>query len=128
MMTTTTREIVRSEWPAFFDALSLRHDRRFATLEVFSPEIGGQVEAESLIFGGISADLKAGENRIAIQLGNADDANITHIISAPTRVQLERSELEHASVETLQVESDSGATTLVRFLAGIHQPAMGGVE
>lgn len=118
MLTTTTHEIPRSEWSGFFDACSLRHDRRLVTVEVLSPEIGAQVEAKSISFEGISADLKSAENRISIHLGETGGATLTHIISDPTRVQLERSVLELATVETLQVESESGATTLVRFLVG----------
>ena len=119
MLMTTTQQIPRREWPAFFDAFSLRHARWLVTVEIVSPEIGAQVEADSLRFEGVSADLRTGADRIAIALGEEANATLTHIISAPTRVQLERTELDLATYETLEIESDAGTTTLVRFLAGV---------
>ena len=115
-MFTTIHEISRREWPAFFDDFSRRHARWLVTVEICSPEIGAQVEADSLTFEGASADLKAGADRIAIALGEPATATLTHIIPAPTRVRLERTDLELSTFETLEIESESGATTLVRFL------------
>ena len=115
MSTTTTEEIPRARWPGFFNAFSLEHENSLVTVEIFAPEIGAQVEADALRFGGANADLKAGADRIAITLGESADANITHVISAPTHVWIERSELDRGTFETLQIEAAGGATTLVRF-------------
>ena len=38
-----TREITRTEWPAFFDSFSRRHEGARITLEVFGPDIGDQI-------------------------------------------------------------------------------------
>jgi len=119
MSITMTEEISRARWPDFFNAFSLGHENWLVTVEIFAPEIGAQVEANSLRFEGINADLKAGQDRIMISLGEAFDANITHMISAPTHVRIERSELERGTFETLQIETEGGATTLIRFLAGV---------
>ena len=127
MLMTTTQQIPRREWPAFFDAFSLRHNRWLVNVEIFSPEIGAQVEADSLRFEGIGADLKAATDRITISLGEPGGGMLNHIILAPTRVFFERSDLELATFETLQIECESGATTLLRFLAGVLPEDDGGV-
>ena len=126
-MLTTTHEISRREWPAFFDAFSRRHASWLVTVEICSPEIGAQVEADSLTFEGVSADLRVGADRIAIALGELPGSRLTHVISAPTRVRLERTDLDLSTLETLEIESESGATTLVRF-AGAAEAEDGGVR
>jgi hypothetical protein len=120
MPTTMTAEITRTHWPDFFNAFSLGHENWLVTVEIFAPEIGAQVAADSLRFEGINADLKAGQDKIIVSLGESADANITHVISAPAHVWIERSELERGTFETLQIEAEGGATTLIRFLAGVE--------
>jgi hypothetical protein len=119
MSTTTTDEVPRDQWPFFFNTFSCQHEGWLVTVEVLASDIGAQVEAKSLRFEGISADHKDGEDSIAITLGESADAHITHIISSPTHVRIERSEIERGTFETLEIESADGATTLVRFLAGV---------
>jgi hypothetical protein len=89
------------------------------TVEVLGSDFKAQVEGRSLRFEGISADFKSGEDLIAISLGDTPDAHITHIISAPIHVRLERDEIESGTFETLEIESADGSTTLVRVLAGV---------
>jgi hypothetical protein len=117
-MSTTTQEVPREQWSYFFDVFSRRHQDWLATLEVLAPDIGAQVAGESLRFACISADLKDSENTIAIALGATPEAHMTHLISDPARVTLERSELDRGTFETLAVESADGTRTLVRFLCG----------
>jgi hypothetical protein len=121
-MSTTTQEISRDRWLSFFDAFSREHEGSAVNLEILSEEIGAQVEGSTLRFVGINADLKDGENRIAITLGGERDDHITHVVSAPIRVRLERSEMERGTFETLEVESAEGEKTLVRFLANAETP------
>lgn len=119
MQTVSTREIARDEWSSFCDLFSRRHERWLATVEVFAAEIGAQVEGRSLVFEGISADLKGGENSIAVTLGETAEAHVTHVISEPTHLRLERSDTDRGISETLQIESADGTTTLVRFLPAV---------
>ncbi len=119
MQTVSTQEVPREEWASFCDRFSRRHERWLATVEVFAPEIGAQVEGRSLVFEGVTADLKDGENRIAVTLGETPAAHITHVISSPTHVRLEKSETDRGVSETLQIESADGLTTLVRFLPAV---------
>ena len=47
------RLVPRSEWFQFFDAFSRRHQGRIATVHVFGPKIGFQVEACGMPLEGI---------------------------------------------------------------------------
>ena len=119
MSTTATREIPRAEWVRFLDTFSRRHERWLVTIEIFAAEVGAQVEGRSLRFEGMGADLKDGERRITISLGESPASHLTHTIEAPTRLWLGQSEAELGTFETLEIESEDGVTTLVRFLAGV---------
>jgi hypothetical protein len=117
MSTMETREIPREEWVSFFDTFSRRHERWLATVEIFGDDVGAQVEVGALDFSGMSADLRSGEDLITIDFGGSPDCHLTHTIAHPTRVWLGRKETEHGAAETLDIESEDGVTTLVRFAA-----------
>lgn len=115
---TTTEEIPRGEWRAFFDYFSRSHEGWLVTLEVNGDDFGAKREAEAMRFGGASADLKDGDCAVTIMLGDAPDRHVSHTIARPERVRLERTALEAGDFETLEIEG-GGVTTLVRFLAGV---------
>jgi hypothetical protein len=78
-----------------------------------SEEIGAQTEVRSLPFEGIGADVKDGENRIELTLGDNPSASITHGIVAPKAVYVKQND---AGVEDmLEVQATDGTVTLVRF-------------
>jgi len=108
-----TREIPREQWVKFFDDFSRQHEGWVVVLEVLGSDLGDQEEATRLPLVGISADLKDGESRIEIIVGGRPDAHLTRIINAPQRVWLRQPEEE--AHETIEVESEDGATTLVSF-------------
>jgi hypothetical protein len=75
---------------------------------------------------GITADLKASdEDAISIMVGETPDGHLTHVIAAPSHVRLEQTQ-EGAS-EALQIESTSGATTLLRFRSAMLREMVDGV-
>jgi hypothetical protein len=80
---------------------------------VLGSDIGDQEESTGLPLAGISADLKARENRIEIIVGGKPDAHLTQIINTPKRVWLKQP--EEAAHEVIEVESEDGTTTLVHF-------------
>jgi hypothetical protein len=108
-----TREIPREQWIKFFDEFSKKHEGWIVTVEVIGFDIGDQEEANGLPLVGISADLKAGENRIAVIAGGRIDANVTRIIEKPARVWIK--EPKTVADEAVEVESDDGTRTLVSF-------------
>src|SRR5215813_11447880 len=78
-----TREIPREQWIRFFDDFSKNHEGWVVTLEVVSSDLGDQEEANGLPLVGISADVKARENRVEIILGGRPDADVTRLINTP---------------------------------------------
>ena len=106
------REIPREEWTAFFDSFSRQHAGWLSTVEVFRPSVGAQVEVREQPLGGIRAELK-GDKRdsISILVGNTSGARVTHMIDAPLHVRLK--ENREGAHEALQIESESGVTTLL---------------
>ena len=108
-----TKEIPREQWVRFFNDFSKQHEGWVVTLEVFGYDIGDQEEATRLPFVGISANLKDGENRIDIIVGDRLDAHVTRGIETPKHVWLK--EPDEVAHETIAVETDDGRTTLLRF-------------
>ena len=115
-MLTTTQDVPRDQWSSFFGALSTRREGSLVRMEVLGEDVGAQVEGESLRFEGVSTDQKDNENVIEVSLGDTPETHVTHIIASPTFVRMERSEVDGGALETLEIECEGGATTLVRFL------------
>jgi hypothetical protein len=108
-----TKEIPREEWIKFFDDFSKKHEGWIVNVEVIGSDLGDQVEATGLPLVGISADLKAGENRIEIITGGRPDAALNRIIDSPKRVWLKQP--QGVADEAIEVESEDGTMTLVSF-------------
>lgn len=107
------RLVPKSEWFQFFDEFSRRHQGRPATVHVFSPRFGSQVEARNMPLMGVvsRADTKGA---ISIHLGSAPPrSNIEHEIEEPRQVWVELS--EEGIEEALEVESQDGTKTVVQF-------------
>ena len=109
-----TKQIVRDEWPKFFDSFSRQHEGWLVTLEIFATDIGAQVEERELAFEGIVDEWnEALGNQIIIMMGAKPDDHITHTIAHPTNVSLEQTD-EGADV-ALAITSEGGAVALLRF-------------
>ena len=121
-----TREIARDEWERFFDSFSRQHQGWLATIEVFGPDIGAQVEARELPFEGITAVLKgSGADMISIITGELTEEHLAHNISAPVHVRLEESE-EGAHL-ALEIESAAGVRTLLQFRSAVLPEMVDGI-
>ena len=120
-----TREIPREEWTAFLDSFSRQHAGWLSTVEVLGSAIGAQIEVREQPLSGISADLKGGKrDSISILVGDRSDNHVTHIIHAPSHVRLK--ETEEGAHEALQIESESGVTTLLRFRSTVRSELLDG--
>src|SRR5215469_9835588 len=106
-------EVPRGAWIKFFDEFSKERQGWIATVEVIGQDIGDQEEAAGLPLVGISADLKAGENRIDVAVGTRPDAHMTHIIDKPQIVELKPA--EEPGHEAIEVRSEDGTITLLTF-------------
>jgi hypothetical protein len=86
-----TEEIPREQWVEFFDSFSLRHDRWLVTIEVLRSDIGAQVQAQEMPLLGVTADLKGSHSgTISVMVGTEPVGNLTHSITDPTAVSLEK--------------------------------------
>jgi Family of unknown function (DUF5335) len=108
-----TRDIPREQWIKFFDDFSRRHEGWIVTLEVLGSDIGDQEEANNLPLVGISADLKARENRIEIIVGGRPDADVTRFIERPKHVWVKEPRLP--GDEAMEIESEDGIKTILNF-------------
>ena len=111
-----TRQIPREEWTRFFDNLSRKQEGWEATLEVFGPDIGDQVEERRLYLTGLSAEVSAEQNgtdKIAIMFGGLPSQHLTHTIVSPVKVDLQQTDFGIDSV--LQIKSAEGITSLLKL-------------
>ncbi len=106
-----TREIPREQWTSFLDDFSRRHKGENAVVEVLDQREGDQREADRLPFVGISADEKAGENVIAIMVGDRPDRHEEHLIDKPSHVRVR----EEGRLSAIEIEPSDGPRTLVRL-------------
>lgn len=111
-----TQEIPRNEWPVFLDSFTRRYEGWLADVEIFGLEIGSQMEEQELPFEGITAELGDGKpDRIEIMLGAEPDDHITHTITAPLQVSVEKN--DKGADTALAIKAPDGTTTLLRFRA-----------
>jgi hypothetical protein len=110
-----THEIPSSQWIPFFDELSKRHQGEHVTVELLGRDIGAQVEVEDQSLLGITVDPPTGACKIEVMAGEANGANIAHEIAHPVHVRLAQS--DDGQDEAIEIESDAGPATLVRFLS-----------
>lgn len=107
-----TNEIQPNEWNNFFNSFSRDHYGWNAKVEIFSAEIGAQVEAENLPLNGIAFENVNGVNKIEIMVGEKPTHHVSHTIANPSRVMLQRI---NETEEVLELENDYGVKTLLIF-------------
>jgi len=121
-----TKEIPRNEWGSFFDIFSRQHEGWLATLEIFGPEIGAQLQARQLPLAGVTVASGAGEpETITIDLGKDPEDHFSHSISRPTHVWLEQT-TEGANA-ALEIESADETKALLRFRSSLPPEMVDGV-
>jgi hypothetical protein len=113
-----TKQIPKSEWPAFLDQFSRQHEGWLVKLEIFNPEFGAQVEETGLALEGLTDEWdEVSGNTIMIMAGNEPDDHITHSISHPTEVSLEQT--DEGADAALSIKSADGTTALLSFRAAV---------
>jgi hypothetical protein len=111
-----TQEIPRTEWPAFCDSFTRRYACWLTDVEVFGAEIGSQIEELEMPLEGITAELGIGRpDMIEIMLGANRNEHITHVITGPSEISVERN--DSGSEAALAIKAPDGITTLLRFRA-----------
>jgi hypothetical protein len=108
-----TRDIPREQWIRFFDDFSKNHEGWIVTLEVLGADIGDQEEVNNLPLVGISADVKARENRVEIIVGGRPDVDVTRFIERPKHIWVK--EPGAPGDEAMEIESEDGIKTILNF-------------
>jgi hypothetical protein len=109
-----TREIPIEQWEPFLNSFSQCHQGERVTVKIVGPDVGDQTEVCDMPLMGISADTKAsGGERIEVSAGESTSAHITHAVVHPSHVRV--AESDHGDALAMQIESDDGPVTLVRF-------------
>jgi Family of unknown function (DUF5335) len=108
-----TRDIPREQWIRFFDDFSKNHEGWIVTMEVLGADIGDQEEVNNLPLVGISADLKARENRVEIIVGGRPDVDVTRFIERPKHIWVKEPGLP--GDEAMEIESEDGIKTILNF-------------
>jgi hypothetical protein len=116
-----SQEIPSDQWVPFFNDLSKRHQGDHVTIELMGRDIGDQREAQDQELMGITVDPPSGACKIEVMAGELAGANISHEIAHPIHVRLAQSDDGHDAA--LEIESDSGPRTLVRFLGSAQGSA-----
>jgi hypothetical protein len=113
-----TREIPKSEWPAFLDSFSRQHEGSPIKLEIFGPELGAQVEENGLVLEGLTDEWdEVSCNKIMIMAGEKPDDHITHSIRCPTEVSLEQT--DEGADAALSIKAADGTMALLSFRANV---------
>lgn len=108
-----TIDVPQRDWTRTLDQFSAVHDGWLVSLEVVGPLLGAQPQIRELPLRGITAETGSPDPVITIAAAQADGEQITHIIHAPTQVQIERTN-EGADV-ALQIRSGDGTASILRF-------------
>lgn len=108
-----TIEIPRDQWVRALDQFSREHQGWLITMELVGMDVGDQIPVTNLPLVGVAADVKDGENRIAIMAGDRPDAHVTHFVESPKRVWIEKS--DDPRHDALAVEDREGHKIIVEF-------------
>ena len=113
-----TKQIPKNEWQLFLDRFSRQYQGWLVNLEIFSSEIGAQVQEVGLALGGLTDESDAVKgNTISIMLGATPDSHITHCINVPLEVSLEQT--DEGADAALSIKSADGTTALLSFRAAV---------
>lgn len=108
-----TREIPRGEWTTFFNNLSKRQEGWEVGLEVFSPDIGDHIEGRHMYLAGMTAEVSKRGDKIEIMMAGTPNNHVTHVVSAPTQVDLQQTDLGIDS--SLRIKAADGTTSLLHL-------------
>ena len=109
-----TREIPRTDWTAFLNSFSSRHQGWVVDVEVFGPDIGAQVQGTGLVLQGLTGERdKTNRNTIVIMAGNRPNDHVTHSINRPTEISLQRT--DSGMDAALSITGADGIKTLLTF-------------
>ena len=117
-------EIEPHEWISFLDGFSRQHEGWLATIEVATP--GGKLtEVVNRRLKGVGIDHADGKQRAYVEVGNAPDECLTHVVDSPTRIRFRRTMM--GAHQGLEIMSAGGTTTIVRFRSAMLPEMLDGI-
>ena len=112
-MSTTTRELERASWPAYFDSIASSIEGMLVTVELMGEQLGDQTDIVRLPVQAISYDPRDDVLEVAVGgRGTRYPVVLRHFISSPTAISVE--ELEGRPSAILVTDPD-GVRTLIRL-------------
>jgi hypothetical protein len=108
-----TIDVPRQDWTRTLDRFSAVHDGWLVSLEVIGPALGAQPQIRDLPLRGVTAEAATRDPVITIAAASPNGDEITHVVHAPQRVQIEQTN-EGADV-ALQIQSGDGTSSILRF-------------
>ncbi len=111
-MAMQTREIVKTDWQAFFDRVSQALRGKVIEIEVDSLDLGAQIEATSLSLNGLTYDPRDDAFIVATDV-------IEHVIRAPQGIFIADGE---AGMQSLEILAADGSKQIVRFSEPLALP------
>lgn len=119
---TSSRLIPREEWPTFLDTFNLQHDGWLVTVEVFGPVVPLQTKTrESPFEAAILEPDESKKDQILILVRGVAGRELAHTIDAP--VSLLFHEKDEGAPQGLDIDSEDGKTTVLRF-SSVARPEM----
>jgi hypothetical protein len=109
-----SHEIPSDQWVPFFNDLSKRHQGEHVTVELMGRDIGDQLAAQDQSLLGITVDPPTGAFKIDVMMGDRNGINMSHEIAHPIHVRL--AQADDGQDAALEIETDSGPCTLLRFM------------
>ena len=117
-------EIEPHEWISFLDGFSRQHEGWLATIEVATPA-GKLTEVVNRRLKGVGIDHADGKQRAYVEVGNAPDECLTHVVDSPTRIRFRRTMM--GAHQGLEIMSAGGGITIVRFRSAMLPEMLDGI-
>ena len=109
-----TKQIPRNEWSTYLNNFSSRHHGWFVNIEILGEDIGAQVEGIGLVLEGVTDEWdEVKGHTIMIMAGNKPEAHLTHLISRPTEITVEKTET--GEDVAFSIKGEDGIRTLLVF-------------
>lgn len=121
-MSLRTVQVPRDEWTPVLKAFSAVHEGWPVSLDILSAPIGAQPEITELPLLGVSVE-PGDDGAITIAAARSAVDHITHVVQAPTRVWIQRTEAGTSAA--LEIESADGTKTILRFKAVVPPEVVG---
>jgi len=106
-------EIARADWAGRLNEFTAVHDGWLVSVDVLSPDIGAQRQIDNLPLLGVSADRINHDGSVAISVARPSGTHFRHVIREVRRIYIEQT--SDGADAGLQIESDDGIKTIVRF-------------